>query len=44
MKKTAILAIAAVAVLVAGCNTIRGVGRDFQAAGQGVENCVNGRC
>ena len=44
MKKTAVLAIAAVAILMSACNTIRGVGQDVEAAGQGVQNCVNGRC
>ncbi|HSV04180.1 MAG TPA: entericidin A/B family lipoprotein [Phenylobacterium sp.] len=38
MRKLIVLAAAAMAVLVAGCNTIQGMGRDMQAAGQAVSS------
>jgi predicted small secreted protein len=39
MLKTAMLALLAVAVLVlVGCNTIEGLGKDVQKAGEGIEN------
>jgi predicted small secreted protein len=36
MRKLIVLAAAATAVFVAGCNTVQGVGRDMQAAGKAV--------
>lgn len=36
MRKLIVLAMAATAVLVAACNTVQGMGRDMQAAGQAV--------
>ena len=41
MRKIAILSAAAVALLVAGCNTVAGVGRDVSAAGQAVTGAAN---
>lgn len=38
MSKVLIIAAAAAALLVAGCNTVAGVGRDMQAAGTAVKN------
>jgi entericidin A len=39
MLKTAMLTLLAVAVLVlVGCNTIEGRGKDVQKAGEGIEN------
>ncbi|MDP3381746.1 MAG: entericidin A/B family lipoprotein [Phenylobacterium sp.] len=38
MSKVLILAAVAAALLVAGCNTVAGVGRDMQAAGTAVKN------
>ena len=37
MRKAFILFAAAAALTVAGCNTVAGMGRDAQAAGQAVE-------
>lgn len=36
MRKLIVLAAAAAAVIVAGCNTVQGVGKDMQAAGKAV--------
>ncbi|MDB5447076.1 MAG: hypothetical protein JWQ97_2393 [Phenylobacterium sp.] len=36
MRKLIVLAAAAAALWVAGCNTVAGVGRDMQAAGKAV--------
>ncbi len=36
MRKLIVLAVAASALLTAACNTVSGVGRDLQAAGQAV--------
>lgn len=41
MRKTIILAVAAVALLTAGCNTVAGLGRDAQAAGRAVTDTAN---
>ncbi|MBW0149717.1 MAG: entericidin A/B family lipoprotein [Phenylobacterium sp.] len=38
MSKVLIMAAVAAALLVAGCNTVAGVGRDMQAAGTAVKN------
>lgn len=38
MSKVLIMAAMAAALLVAGCNTVAGVGRDMQAAGTAVKN------
>lgn len=37
MRKILVLAVAAAALAVSACNTIAGLGRDAQAAGQAVE-------
>lgn len=44
MRKTVLLALAAVALTLSACNTVRGVGQDLEAAGQGVQCTVEGRC
>lgn len=36
MRKMIVFAAAAAALLVAACNTVQGVGKDIQAAGQAV--------
>jgi predicted small secreted protein len=41
MRKMIVLAAAVSAVLVAGCNTVAGVGKDVQAAGKAVTNTAN---
>ena len=41
MRKLIVLAAAAAALLVAGCNTVAGVGKDVQAAGKAVTNTAN---
>jgi entericidin B len=41
MKKLIVLAAALSAVLVAGCNTIAGVGRDVTSAGHAVTGAAN---
>jgi predicted small secreted protein len=42
MTRLAALALAALSVLVlSGCNTIQGVGRDIERAGQGLEDAVD---
>lgn len=38
MRNLIMLAAAAAAILVAGCNTVAGVGRDVQAAGKAVSS------
>lgn len=43
MRKVFILFAAAAALTTAACNTISGVGRDAQAAGEAVEQCAEGR-
>ena len=37
MRKILVLTVAAAALAVSACNTIAGIGRDAQAAGQAVE-------
>lgn len=37
MRKIVTLVLAASALVVAGCNTVAGIGRDVSAAGQAVE-------
>jgi len=44
MRKIAFLAIAAVALTLSACNTVRGVGQDLEAAGEGVQCTVQGSC
>ena len=44
MRKIAVLAIAAVALTLSACNTVRGVGQDLEAAGEGVQCTVQGSC
>jgi predicted small secreted protein len=38
MRKTAFFVLALAVMLVGACNTMRGIGRDVQAAGRGLEN------
>lgn len=40
MRKLIILAVAAAALTTAACNTVAGVGKDAQAAGQAVEGAA----
>ena len=44
MRKIAVLALAAVALTLSACNTVRGVGQDLEAAGEGVQCTVQGNC
>jgi predicted small secreted protein len=41
MRSFIVLAAAAAALLVAGCNTVAGVGRDVSAAGHAVTNTAD---
>ena len=41
MRKLIVLAAAAAALWVAGCNTVAGVGRDVEAAGKAVTGTAN---
>lgn len=41
MRKMIVLAAAAAALLVSACNTIQGMGRDVQAAGQAVSQTAS---
>jgi len=41
MRIAIVLAAAAAALLVAGCNTVAGLGRDVQAAGSAVAGAAN---
>jgi predicted small secreted protein len=41
MRKVIVLAAAAAAILVAGCNTIAGMGRDVSAAGHAVTSTAD---
>ncbi len=41
MRKAVVLIAAAVALLVAACNTVEGVGRDVSAAGRAVTNTAS---
>jgi predicted small secreted protein len=41
MRMMIVLAAATTALLVAGCNTISGMGRDMQAAGQAVAGAAH---
>jgi predicted small secreted protein len=41
MRKLIVLAAAAAAVLVAGCNTIAGAGKDVSSAGKAVTSTAN---
>jgi predicted small secreted protein len=41
MRKLIVLAAAAAALWVSGCNTVAGVGRDMQAAGKAVSSTAN---
>ena len=40
MRKVLLLAAVGVGLLVSGCNTIQGVGRDLEAAGSAVSNAA----
>ena len=40
-KLVALLALAGLAVVVGGCNTIEGAGKDVKATGQAVENAAD---
>jgi predicted small secreted protein len=44
VRKIAVLALAALALTVSACNTVRGVGQDLEAAGEGVQCTVQGSC
>ena len=35
-----LLAVLALAVCAAGCNTVRGVGKDIERAGEGIQNAT----
>jgi predicted small secreted protein len=41
IRKWAIVAMAATALLVTGCNTVKGLGRDIESVGEAGENVVN---
>jgi predicted small secreted protein len=41
MRKLIVLAAAAAALWVAGCNTVEGLGRDVAAAGKGIANTAD---
>ena len=41
MKKTATLIVLAIAFVLAGCNTVKGVGQDVQRAGGALERAAN---
>ena len=41
MRKLALLAVSAAALLVAACNTVEGVGRDVSAAGRAVTSTAS---
>lgn len=43
VRKTMILAAAAGAVLVAGCNTVSGAGKDLQSVSKETKDAINGR-
>ena len=44
MRKIAVLTIAALTLAMSACNTVRGVGEDLEAAGEGVQCTVQGTC
>ncbi len=44
MRKVLVLAACAAALVVSACNTVRGVGQDVQAAGEGIQCGASGRC
>lgn len=39
-RKWAVIAVAATALLVTGCNTVKGLGRDIESVGQAGEKVV----
>lgn len=41
MNKLLIVMIASLSALVAGCNTVEGVGKDIQAGGKAMENAAD---
>ncbi|OJX35870.1 MAG: entericidin [Burkholderiales bacterium 68-12] len=41
MKKTAAFITVALALVLAGCNTVRGVGQDIERAGSAIERAAN---
>ena len=41
MKKTATLIVLSIAFVLAGCNTVKGVGQDVQRAGGAIERAAN---
>jgi predicted small secreted protein len=43
LRKTIALALVAGSLLVAGCNTVSGAGKDLQSASHETENAINGR-
>ena len=40
MKKTATLIVLALTFVLAGCNTVKGMGQDVQRAGSAIENAA----
>lgn len=42
MRKILVLAVAAAVMTTAACNTVAGVGRDTQAAGEAIQECAEG--
>ncbi len=40
MKTIALLLVSGVLMVLAGCNTVKGVGQDLQKAGESIENSV----
>ena len=40
MKTIALLLVSGVLMMLAGCNTVKGVGQDLQKAGESIENAV----
>ena len=41
MKKTATLIVLAITFVLAGCNTVKGMGQDVQRAGGAIERAAN---
>jgi predicted small secreted protein len=37
MMRSIVFAIVSVSIVLAGCNTVRGVGQDIEAAGKGIQ-------
>ncbi len=41
IRKWAVLAVAATALLVTGCNTVKGLGRDIESVGDAGDKAIN---